>query len=457
MHSRNVSRTLTVLALLLAWEFGPSGNRAPAQVAAPPLTEQNTKAQAFVKLLAAGKFDTATKDFDDTMKKALPAKKLEEIWQSILSSAGPFQKQTGTRTETKGKYEIVYVTCQFAKAPLDAKVVFNRDKRITGLFFVPTKKGGADYQPPDYVRRDAFQETEVRIGSGEWALPGSLTLPKGKGPFPAVVLVHGSGPHDRDETIGPNLPFRDLAWGLASRGIAVLRYEKRTHEYAAKLADPKGTLTVKEEVLDDALAAVAFLRRHQAIDGKRVFVLGHSLGAVLCPKIGTLDPAIAGLICLAGTTRPLGVVMMDQVNYLLSLDPNMDAKAKERLEAIKRQAAKLADPKLSAETPAGELPFGVGFAYWQSLRDCYPVKLAAQVKQPMLVLQGERDYQVSMKDFEGWKKALAGRKDVTFKSYPKLNHLFIAGDGPSKPEEYTKAGHVAQEVIDDIAGWIQRH
>jgi len=457
MHLRNVSQTITILALFLAWEFGPGGDRASAQVAALPLTEQNAKAQAFVKLLASGKFDAATKDFDDTMKKVLPAKKLEEIWQSILTSAGPFQKQTGIRTETKGKYEIVYVTCQFAKAPLDAKVVFNRDKQITGLLFSPTKKPGVDYQPPDYVRRDAFQESEVHIGSGEWALPGTLTLPKGPGPFPAVVLVHGSGPHDRDEAIGPNRPFRDLAWGLASRGIAVVRYEKRTKEHAAKLASVKDTLTVKEEVLDDALAAVAFLRQQKAVDGRRVFVLGHSLGAVLCPRIGTLEPKLAGLICLAGSTRPLEVVMVDQVNYLLSLDPNMDAKEKERLDKIKRQAAKLTDSKLSKETPAAELPFGIGFTYWQSLRDSDPVKVVAQVEQPMLILQGERDYQVRMEDFEGWKKALAGRKEATFKSYPKLNHLFIAGEGKGKPEEYAKAGHVAPEVIEDISGWIKRH
>lgn len=455
MQWRDVSGLTTILTLSVACGFGLSGkNPASAQDVNPRFAELTTSAQAFVKLLTEKKFDAATKDFDDTMKKVLPAKKLEEIWQSILSSAGTFQKQTGTRTASSGKYDIVFVTCRFAKAPLDVKVVFNRDKKITGLLFTPP---GADYRPPAYVRRDAFQESEVRIGSGEWTLPGTLTLPKGPGPFPAVVLVHGSGPHDRDETIGPNRPFRDLAWGLASRGIAVLRYEKRTSEYAAKLASVKDTLTVKEEVLDDALAAVAFLRQQKAIDGKRVFVLGHSLGAVLCPRIGTLDPNLAGLICLAGSTRPLGVVIVDQVNYLLSLDPNMDAKEKEPLEKLKRQATKLADPKLSKDTPVAELPLGVGFAYWQSLRDSDPVKVVAQVKPPMLILQGERDYQVRMEDFEGWKKALAGRKTATFKSYPKLNHLFIAGEGQSKPEEYAKAGHVAPEVIDDIAGWIKQH
>jgi hypothetical protein len=121
---------------------------------------------------------------------------------------------------------VVYVTCEFQRGKLDTKVVFDGNK-ITGLFFVLS----GTYKPPPYADSSKFEEREISIGKGIWSLPGTLSLPKGVGFFPAVVLVHGSGPHDRDETIGPNKPFRDLANGLASRGIAVLRYEKRTKQY----------------------------------------------------------------------------------------------------------------------------------------------------------------------------------------------------------------------------------
>src|SRR4051794_11541515 len=164
-----------------------------------------------------------------------------------------------------------------------------------------------------------FTEEPVVVGSGEWALPGTLTLPTGTGPFPAVVLVHGSGPHDRDETIGPNKPFRDLAWGLAAQGVAVLRYEKRTHEHPAKLMPLKEKLTIREESVDDAVAAVALLRKQKEVDGKRIFVVGHSLGAIVAPKVAALEPAVAGIVLLAGSPRPFEDIILDQLTYLASL------------------------------------------------------------------------------------------------------------------------------------------
>jgi dienelactone hydrolase len=267
-----------------------------------------------------------------------------------------------------------------------------------------------------------------------------------------VVLLHGSGPHDRDETIGPNKPLRDLAWGLASQGVAVLRYEKRTREHGHRW---KPTMTFREETVDDALAAVALLRQRPEVDGRRVFVLGHSLGALAAPEVGRRDPALAGLIVMAGNTRPLEDLVLEQITYIRSLTPSEDDK--EELEKLRKQVARVKDRGLTAETPASELPLKAPAAYWLALRDYDPAATAARLKVPMLVLQGERDYQVTMADFDGWKKALAGRSNVRLKSYPKLNHLFMEGEGKAKPEEYQKAGHVSREVVDDVAAWVKAH
>ncbi|HEV3262472.1 MAG TPA: alpha/beta fold hydrolase [Gemmataceae bacterium] len=405
-------------------------------------------ATSFVQRLVKGKFARAVKDFDATMTKVMSAAELEETWKVQLGRYGALKKQLGSRVEKIGKYDVVHVACQFEKQTVDTRVVFNHDKQIAGLFFI------ADYEAPAYVRRAAFRERKLTVGTGEWALPGTLALPVGDGPFPAVVLVHGSGPHDRDESIGPNKPFRDLAWGLASRGIAVLRYEKRTKAHAAKLKSGHEAITVKEEVLDDALAAVALLRKTDKIDSAKVFVLGHSLGATCAPRLATLDPHIAGLICLAGTTRPLEEVIVEQLDYILSLGGHTDEQKKE-MEKMRRLAAGLKGEKLTADTPAAKLPPGITAVYLLSLRECAPLDVARRIKQPMLILQGERDYQVTMTDFDGWKKALAARRNVSLKSYANLNHLFMEGKGKAKPAEYNKTGHVAAVVIDDIAEWVK--
>ncbi len=412
-------------------------------------------ATEFVELLEKEDFSGAVKNFDSTMKKAVSPEKLQEIWKSLIAQVGPFKKQVGIRTEKVSQYDIVYVKCEFEKSPLDVKVVFNNAKQIAGLFFVPSQPS-FKYKPPIYVRPNSYQEKEVIVGSGEWRLPGTLTLPIGEGPFPGVVLVHGSGPNDRDESIGPNKPFRDLAWGLASQGIAVLRYEKRTKEYAKKLTSIKDSITVKEETIDDALLAASMLRKIEGMDAKKIFVLGHSLGGMLIPRIGILDPSITGFIIMAGTTRPLEDVILEQMSYIFSLDGTISKDEKTQLDQLKTQVAKVKNPQLSINTPSKYLPFGVPVKYWLNLRGYNPPELARNLKQPMLILQGGRDYQVTMEDFQSWERALFFRKNVEFKIYPELNHLFIEGEGKSTPAEYQKAGHVAKIVIDDIANWIKK-
>ncbi len=182
-------------------------------VLADPPDRNVEKAKRFVSQMAAGEFDKAVEPFDKTMARVLPASKLNEIWDGLVKQYGPLRQTTDTRTEKVKQYTLVFVTCEFERGRLDTKVVFNTKGEIGGLFFVPSGK----YQRPAYVDPTKFVEEEVTIGKGVMRLPGTLSVPIGDGPFPAIVLVHGSGPNDRDETIGPNKPFRDLAQGLASR------------------------------------------------------------------------------------------------------------------------------------------------------------------------------------------------------------------------------------------------
>jgi dienelactone hydrolase len=436
---------------------------APAgATAAPATTDRVPAAQQFVADLHAGKFDVAENSFDATMKAQLPADKLRDIWATLELQAGAFQQVLGTRTERVQQYDVVYVTTAFEKQPIDIKVVFNAQGQVAGLFFAPAATGSPTVAAPTgtpgaYVHPDSFTATAIEVHSGDWVLPGTLSLPKGAGPFPGVVLIAGSGPQDQDETIGPNKPFRDLAGGLASQGIAVLRYDKRTKVDPLRAAIPD--ITVKEEVTDDAEAALALLRQTPGVDGKRVFLLGHSLGGMLAPRIAQADPQIAGLVILAGPTQPLEDAILEQYTYIASLGGANGQAAQRELAQIKEQVARVKDPNLSASTPASQLPLGVPASYWLDLRDYHPAQVAKTLPQPMLILRGSADYQVTAQDMQGWQDALAGRDNVTLKTYPGLYHLFMPSQsaGTGTPADYEHAGHVTPEVVGDVVTWINAH
>lgn len=419
-------------------------------------------AEQIVGEAARGDYAAIERRLAVIIKPLLPVEAIQATWQGLEQQYGAFQKRGNAVTEQLQGHLVQVVTCVFERGSVDLNVTENAAGEVIGLSVSPVgtveRQANATYAPPPYAHVDRFHETDVEIGKGEWALPGTLCLPQGKGPFAAVVLVHGSGPEDRDETLPPNKPFRDLAWGLAGAGIAVLRYDKRTYVYPARMQSETPTLTVKEETIDDALEAVTLLRARPEIDAERVFVLGHSLGGYLAPRIAAADPRIAGLIVLAGSARPLQDILLDQMSYVLSLSVPGPA-AQQQLAAIKQQVDLVNDPTRLPQAAAADLPFGVPAAYWLDLNAYHPEQVVQTLKQPMLFLLGGADYQVTAEDFQIWQNALRGRDDVQFIQYPGLGHLFMpTEDGKmATPATYTVAGHVSEEVVDDIAKWITQH
>lgn len=309
----------------------------------------------------------------------------------------------------------------------------------------------AQWTPPSYADPSAFEEQEVTLGSGPLAVPGTLSLPRGPGPWPAVVLLAGGGPFDRDETSGPNKPVKDLAWGLASRGVAVARFDKVTHAHRDRIA---GTLdfTLADEYIPHAAAAVALLRAHPAVDAGRVFLVGHSMGGKAAPRVAAAEPGVAGLVIMAGDTKPMHHAAIRVLRYIASLSPEAARELKATIETVEQEARRIDAPDFTADSGT---VLGAPASYWLDLRDYDPVAVAAGLDRPILILQGARDYQVTVADdLAGWRAGLEHRPDVAIRIYEADNHLFFRGAGPSTPADYEAADHVDPQVVADIAAWL---
>jgi len=300
---------------------------------------------------------------------------------------------------------------------------------------------------------DSFSEYEVVLGDRPLAVGGTVSVPTASAPVPGVVLLSGGGPFTRDMTMGENRIGADLAWGLASRGIAVLRFDKPSHthrQWVAKNPD----FTPTDEYVPYAAAAVDQLRADPAIDASRIVIVGHSMGGSYAPRAAVARPEVAALVLLAAEAEPMNRAAVRVMNHLAALDSASPA-MKEAAAAMAGLAANVDSPQLSRRTDPATLPFGYSGAYWLDVRDYDPVGTARQLGKPMLILQGGRDYQVTVDDdLALWRAGLDGRGDVSIRVYDSDDHLFFPGTGPSTPAGYEPRQHVDASVIADIADWI---
>ena len=303
---------------------------------------------------------------------------------------------------------------------------------------------------------------KIVIGENtKYPLQGLLTLPEDlTAPVPAVVFVHGSGASNMDEKVGKLTPFMDLAEGLAARGIASVRYDKRSFTHGLKMVTDKSlNITVKEETVEDAVAAAALLRADLRIDPERVFIIGHSMGAMLAPRIDAEGGHFAGLVLLAGTPRKLEEVMAEQL-----------AESQAKMKGISRWIMEKQSKKILAafeglydlsDEEAKQRKIGGGTtAYYFKEMGLHPVEgYLEKLDKPMLIMQGGMDFQVKVnEDYGAYQRLLAGRENVTFRLYEKLNHAFVPGiygDITKAKKEYNVEQHIGSDVINDIADWIR--
>lgn len=335
--------------------------------------------------------------------------------------------------------------------------------------------------PYPYAARDAMFEN----ASAGIMLAGTFTRPEGDGPHPAVVLISGSGPQDRDEALMGHRPFLVLADHLTRRGIAVLRYDDRgvgrsTGDFRAATHD---------DFVSDALAAVAWLKDRPGIDPARIGLVGHSEGGVAAPLAAVKQPDdIAFMVLMAAPGVPMGELLTRQstdIARAMGASPELLADSvesqRETLDLLRQdlepadletRLLALVQTQLARLTEEQRKAFGFNEAmvdaqvqmvmtpWFRHLLEYDPQTTLGQVTCPVLAINGGRDLQVAAEpNLDGIGAALAagGNTDVTIRSFPELNHLFQTAVTGS-PAEYGSIEETFNpEVLETISGWIRQH
>jgi alpha-beta hydrolase superfamily lysophospholipase len=405
------------------------------------------RAEAVLAALDGAEYEKARVDFDARMQAGLSAGQLRAVWESLPVQAGKRLSVAPGRTAPVDDGHAAVIPLQYEKTWLELQIGCAADGSVRGLFVRPGSAPG----PVAMESSDAWSERELAVASSGLSLPGTLTLPTAAVKA-GVVLVHGSGPNDRDETIGPNKVFRDLAHGLAERGIAVLRYDKRSRAFPESFAGK--AFTVDEEVVDDAVAALKLLGAQPELAGKPVLVVGHSLGALLAPRIAARSD-VAGVVMLAAPARPLTEMMPFQMSYIFNLDGAISDEERKQLDAVEAQAKRI-DALGEADKDDLTPLLGAPASYWLDLASYDAFAQAKALRKPILLLQGAGDYQVTMnEDFLPWQLQMKSVEQFTARSFNGLSHLFMPAGDPPGPNDYQTAGHVDPSVINELALWIK--
>jgi uncharacterized protein len=312
-----------------------------------------------------------------------------------------------------------------------------------------------------------YTEAEVSVPHGEVVLAGTLTVPDGPGPHPALVMITGRGPHDREETLGPHRPFLVLADALARAGVAVLRTDDRG------VGGSTGSLAAAtyDDLAGDALAGVALLAGRPEIDPRRIGLLGHSEGGYLAPlAAGRADgrAPVAFVITLAGPAVPGDDVLVAQSRLIRGLpgaggDPDgyaafvesftarLRAGDRDGARALAERAVARADPGASAEEQRAGV---VALMDREKFLLYDPAPALRALRVPVLALFGGVDRQVPPEQNEPPMRALlAAGPDPTVRTFPGLNHS-LQPSATGDPAEYaTIPAAIAPEVLDAITTW----
>ena len=405
--------------------------------------------QSAMDALAAmieGDFAAVTDQFDGNMAAAVSEDALAAGWESVLAQLGGVTGVSAVQADAGSRSVAVQIAHERGSSVL--MLAYDAEGSIASMYIAPQT------QAPEAQERalpEGVTAQAVTLFAGtERELSGELLLPANAGADTAyVVLAHGSGPSDRDETLGANKPFRDLAYDLAALGVGSLRFDKVTY------AHPECPVTtVEQEYAQPVAEALRVLR--ETTGATRCYLAGHSEGGMLTPYL-VESCGFDGGIALAGTPWQLWEVSCAQnLAVIAALPAEQQAALLAQVETEREKGLQLAG--MSDEEAAQTTVFGMSGAYLVHMARMDQAQIALESGKPFLFLWGEADFQVSREAFDAWQERLGDDARFTYRTYPGLNHLFM----PADPEDsilnaqaaYEKPKQVDAKVAQDIANWI---
>lgn len=381
------------------------------------------------------------------LRAKLPAPQLLAIWQGLTQRYGQFASCKTARHTSQPPLISIELDCIFQSHVVPVHITV-QDDAVAGIFLG---------QPRPLAALSAASERSVSFGQSGWLLPATIRLPDDGKPVATAVMLHGSGPQDRDGRVGQTTIFRDLAEQLARNGIATFRYEKRTRQHALKLS-AQGDVTLEEEVIDDALSALRTVATRPELASTCTILLGHSLGAYLAPHVFETDrqQSIKAMVLLAPPARPVAQVALEQIEYLLT-DSEQSSGAVAVLDAERQRLRKWLANSSSDTITDADMPRTFGPSAWRFFKGYDPIAVWGKHRPPVLALFAEKDYQVTQADQQAWQSAANGQPQLQVKVIKGASHVFTPSVGNPTPRQYDIPAQVVPAVSETINRFVKQY
>ncbi|MBA3663749.1 MAG: alpha/beta hydrolase [Bacteroidetes bacterium] len=405
-------------------------------------------AKQFIGAVKRNEYHKNHRFFDSSFYGKAISAQTQKMVEDFLNEKGPIVAIEKTVADTQGCKMATCTSIKTAKGKFLWYHYFDQAERIQ-RFAVDTFDQQWFYVP-GLITNKNFTRKEIVIEPNAFIrLPGSLYVPNGNKKSPMVILVHGSGPQDRNVSVGKNKVFLDMALDLVQKGVSVLIYDKRTYVYQYHDPFPMDSMDYYSETVDDAVAAFKLAKTFKDIDTSRIYIGGHSQGALCGPLIAKGCKGLKGLILLAAPGRSLLEIIPEQLDYVNTFVTQDKARSEEISNAIKWQVKNALKPDLNLKSKV-MLPFGAKPKYWLMDRNYKVLEEAKKLTLPVYLLQGGRDYNVTKTDYDLWTNAMTGKPNFKSYWYEDLDHMFFEGLGKGKPEDAVKPNHVSKKITDKL-------